>query len=197
MIMEKEYKDKVADIIKFSVRGYDRFLTIADSGNVSRRYQDGILITASGVSLKEVTEDSVLYVGMDGMTLSNSAGLKPSKETPLHLAIYRLRPDVQSVYHVHPAYATVYAIKGKDIPFLTFPAKRKIIATPLVPYATPGSEELSRYVSDTISKEDRSIHSLLLKDHGIVTFEKSLELSFNLAELLEATAKISILSNLI
>ena len=195
--MEKEYKDKVADIIKFSVRGYDRFLTIADSGNVSSRYQDGILITASGVSLKEVTEDSVLYVGMDGMTLSNSAGLKPSKETPLHLAIYRLRPDVQSVYHVHPAYATVYAIKGKDIPFLTFTAKRKIIATPLVPYATPGSEELSRYVSDTISKEDRSIHSLLLKDHGIVTFEKSLELSFNLAELLEATAKISILSNLI
>lgn len=197
MIMEKEYKDKVADIIKFSVRGYDRFLTIADSGNVSSRYQDGILITASGVSLKEVTEDSVLYVGMDGMTLSNSAGLKPSKETPLHLAIYRLRPDVQSVYHVHPAYATVYAIKGKDIPFLTFTAKRKIIATPLVPYATPGSEELSRYVSDTISKEDRSIHSLLLKDHGIVTFEKSLERSFNLAELLEVTAKISILSNLI
>jgi len=195
--MEKEYKDKVADIIKFSVRGYDRFLTIADSGNVSSRYQDGILITASGVSLKEVTEDSVLYVGMDGMTLSNSAGLKPSKETPLHLAIYRLRPDVQSVYHVHPAYATVYAIKGKDIPFLTFTAKRKIIATPLVPYATPGSEELSRYVSDTISKEDRSIHSLLLKDHGIVTFEKSLERSFNLAELLEVTAKISILSNLI
>ena len=195
--MEKEYKDKVADIIKFSVRGYDRFLTIADSGNVSSRYQDGILITASGVSLKEVTEDSVLYVGMDGMTLSNSAGLKPSKETPLHLAIYRLRPDVQSVYHVHPAYATVYAIKGKDIPFLTSTAKRKIIATPLVPYATPGSEELSRYVSDTISKEDRSIHSLLLKDHGIVTFEKSLERSFNLAELLEVTAKISILSNLI
>jgi ribulose-5-phosphate 4-epimerase/fuculose-1-phosphate aldolase len=36
-----------------------------------------------------------------------------------------------------------------------------------------------------------------LKDHGIVTFEKSLELSFNLAELLEVTAKISILSNLI
>lgn len=197
MIMEKEYKDKVADIIKFSVRGYDRFLTIADSGNVSSRYQDGILITASGVSLKEVTEDSVLYVGMDGMTLSNPAGLKPSKETPLHLAIYRLRPDVQSVYHVHPAYATVYAIKGKDIPFLTSTAKRKIIATPLVPYATPGSEELSRYVSDTISKEDRSIHSLLLKDHGIVTFEKSLERSFNLAELLEVTAKISILSNLI
>ena len=195
--MEKEYKDKVADIIKFSVRGYDRFLTIADSGHVSSRYQDGILITASGVSLKEVTEDSVLYVGMDGMTLSNSAGLKPSKETPLHLAIYRLRPDVQSVYHVHPAYATVYAIKGKDIPFLTSTAKRKIIATPLVPYATPGSEELSRYVSDTISKEDRSIHSLLLKDHGIVTFEKSLERSFNLAELLEVTAKISILSNLI
>lgn len=195
--MEKEYKDKVADIIKYSVRGYDRFLTIADSGNVSSRYQNGILITASGVSLKEMTEDSVLYVGMDGKTLSNPAGLKPSKETLLHLAIYRLRPDVQSVYHVHPPYATVYAIKEKEIPFLTSTAKRKIVATLLVPYATPGSEELSRYVSDTISREDRSIHSLLLKDHGIVTFEKSLELSFNLAELLEVTAKISILSNLI
>jgi L-fuculose-phosphate aldolase len=197
MIMEKEYKDKVADIIKYSVRGYDRFLTIADSGNVSSRYKNGILITASGVSLKEVTEDRVLYVGMDGKPISNPAGLEPSKETQLHLAIYRLRPDVQSVYHVHPAYATAYAIKGKEIPFLTSTAKRKIIATPLVPYATPGSEELSCYVSDTISREDRSIHSLLLKDHGIVTFEKSLELSFNLAELLEVTAKISILSNLI
>jgi L-ribulose-5-phosphate 4-epimerase len=194
MIVEKEYQDKVAEIIKYSVLGYDRFLTIADSGNVSSRYQDGILITASGVSLKEVTDDSVLYVGMDGKTLSNPAGLKPSKETPLHLAIYRLRPDVQSVYHVHPAYATAYAIKGKEIPFLTSTAKHKIIATPLVPYAPPGSEELSRYVGDTISREDGSLHSLLLKDHGIVTFEKSLEQSFHLAELLEMTAKISILS---
>jgi L-fuculose-phosphate aldolase len=197
MIMEEEYKDKVADIIKYSVRGYDRFLTMADSGNVSSRYQSGILITATGVSLKEVTEDRVLYVGMDGEIVSNPARLKPSKETPLHLAIYRLRPDVQSVYHVHSPYATVYAIKGKEIPFLTSTAKGKIIAAPLVPYATPGSEELSRYVSDILSREDRSIHSLLLKDHGIVTFEKSLERSFNLAELIEVTAKISILSNLI
>ncbi|MCE5281494.1 MAG: class II aldolase/adducin family protein [Deltaproteobacteria bacterium] len=192
--MEKEYRDKLADIIKYSVLGYDRFLTIADSGNVSSRHQEGILITASGVSLKEVTKESVLYVGMDGEVLSNPAGLKPSKETQMHLAIYRQRPDVQSVYHVHPAYATIYAIKGKEIPFLTSTAKRKIIATPLVPYAPPGSEELGRYVSDTLSREDRSIHSLLLKDHGIVTFETSLERSFYLAELLEMTAKIAILS---
>ena len=192
--MEKEYRDKLTDIIKYSVWGYDRFLTIADSGNVSSRYRHGILITASGVSLKEVTKESVLYVGMDGEVLSNPAGLKPSKETQMHLAIYRVRPDVQSVYHVHPAYATIYAVKGKEIPFLTSTAKRKIVATPLVPYAAPGSEELGRYVSDILSREDRSIHSLLLKDHGIVTFETSLERSFYLAELIEMTARIAILS---
>ncbi len=194
MEKETEYRDKLADIIKYSALGYDRFLTIADSGNVSSRYRDGILITASGVSLKEVTEDGVLYVGMNGEVLSNPGGLKPSKETQMHLAIYRQRPDVQGVYHVHPAYATTYAVKGKEIPFLTSTAKRKIVAAPLVPYAPPGSEELGRYVSDALSREDRSIHSLLLKDHGIVTFGESLEQSFFLAELLEMTARISILS---
>jgi L-fuculose-phosphate aldolase len=195
--MDREYRAKVADIIKYSVRGYDRFLTIADSGNVSSRYRDGVLITATGVSLKEVTQGSVLYVGADGQILSNPDGLKPSKETPLHLAIYRLRPDVESVYHVHPPFATTFAIKGKEIPFLTSTAKRKLVTTPLVPPAPPGSEELSRHVGDLLSGKDSAIHSLLLQDHGIVTFEKSLERSFHLAELLETTAKMAILSKLV
>jgi len=195
MIQEKERSELISDIIKYSALGYERFLTIADSGNVSCRFGDGILVTGSGVELGEVTENGILHLDMNGNILSNPLGLKPSKEASMHLSIYRLRPDVNSIYHVHPAYTTAYAVKGMTIPFLTSTAKRKIVKTPLVPYAEPGSEKLGDYVAEAIlATGNESIKSLLLEGHGILTFADSVKLSFQLAELLEVTAKIAFLS---
>ena len=40
----------------------------------------------------------------------------PSTESLLHHAIYRARPDVESVMHSHSLFATVAAVMGRPIP---------------------------------------------------------------------------------
>lgn len=192
--MNKDYEKCINEIIKYSLLGYQRNLTIADSGNVSCRYRDGILVTRSKSSLGELTDKDILYVSMDGSVLEGEKDAVPSKETKMHLHLYQNRPDVQCVYHVHPPYSTVYAVKGKEIPFLTSTSRRKIGRAPLVPYADPGSDELAMYVEETIVGDtEKKLNALLLEKHGIMTFADSIGKSFQLAELLEITAKIALL----
>ncbi len=196
--MNTEYEKCVRDIKKYSLLGYQRNLTIADSGNVSCRYKDGILVTRSGSALGEITDRDILYVGMDGKVLAGEEGAVPSKETKMHLHVYKERTDVQCVYHVHPPYSTVYAVRGKEIPFPTSTSRRKIGRAPLVPYADPGSEELAEYVREAIMQDtEKKLNVLLLEKHGIMTFADSVRKSFQLAELLEITAKIALLEHFV
>ena len=81
--MDQGYKDKIADIIKYAALGYNRFLTISDSGNVSCRHGEGILVTASGVSLGEVETDTILFVDMDGEIIDKVDLGSPIRTTPL------------------------------------------------------------------------------------------------------------------
>ena len=85
-------------------------------GNVSLRTQDGFLITPSGFSLGTLTEDQLAKVDFAGRPL---VGSRPSRESPMHLAIYRAREDVQAIVHNHSPHATALACllePGRPIP---------------------------------------------------------------------------------
>ncbi|SDA17216.1 methylthioribulose 1-phosphate dehydratase [Sphingomonas sp. NFR15] len=71
----------------------------ATSGNYSVRLDDGsIAVTVSGRHKGRLGEDDVMRVSAEGASLD---GKKPSAETALHLAIYRLFPDAGAVLHSH------------------------------------------------------------------------------------------------
>ncbi|MDF0487658.1 methylthioribulose 1-phosphate dehydratase [Sphingomonas sp. H39-1-10] len=71
----------------------------ATSGNYSVRLDDGsIAVTVSGRHKGRLSEDDVMRVSAEGASLD---GKKPSAETALHLAIYRLFPDAGAVLHSH------------------------------------------------------------------------------------------------
>ncbi|MBE3117918.1 MAG: class II aldolase/adducin family protein [Candidatus Atribacteria bacterium] len=98
-------------ICGFARRCYERRLVGAAGGNVSARLpgSDTILVTATGVSLGSVMRDDSVGASIDGQPESGRAQRHPSKETCLHLAIYRERPLVNPVYlvveidrHRHP-----------------------------------------------------------------------------------------------
>jgi methylthioribulose-1-phosphate dehydratase len=82
-----------------------RGLCPATGGNFSARLDAGaILITASGVDKANITERDLIRVRGDGAVDGNG---KPSAETALHLAVYRLAPDAGAVLHVHSVAAAV------------------------------------------------------------------------------------------
>lgn len=178
----------------FSHLSYDRNLVTAAGGNVSMRCGDLVVITASGVSLRNVDEGGIIICDLDGNVLGDDHGLRPSKELHIHLDIYKVRPEVRGVIHVHPPYAVAYTYHGKEIPMATGSAEMKLKRVPIVPYAWPGTGSLAQMTAEAVSGAGNDINCVVLQRHGIVAYEQSLEAAFNVAELTEDTARIATLA---
>ena len=75
-------------------------------GHVSARSADGrsVLMKPNGLGLEEVTPGDVLALSLDGVRLSGAGPIH--LEYVLHTEIYKARPDIGSVVHTHPPYAT-------------------------------------------------------------------------------------------
>ena len=69
-------------------------------GNISMRIDENtVAITPSGVCKGTVKEDELAVVTLDGDVVAGCK--KPSCETPMHLAAYIHRPEVNAVIHAH------------------------------------------------------------------------------------------------
>lgn len=154
-------------------------------GNISARLDnEWILITPSGVNKGALKPHQILKVHLrEGIVDGNG---KPSVETPLHLEIYRTRPDVNAVVHAHPPYATAFASAGIALTEPVFPEMIvRFGEIPLVPYATPGTERLAELVAEALVDHDAA----LLQNHGAITVGRTIEEACGLMEALEWTAK--------
>jgi len=129
-------KDKVSeykkDLAKFSRLSYDRGLVAARGGNLSIRIPgtERVLITPSGISLRDITPDIIIEIDIHGNLSRGKKSLKPSKETPFHTSIYRLRNDVFAIAHLHPPFATALSLKDKPFPILTAPGMVNLVKVP-------------------------------------------------------------------
>ena len=87
----------------------------ANDGNLSARCPDGhVLITPSGLYKGDVTPELLLELTLEGDVVSPGP-LPPSTETPMHLAVYRARPEVGGVVHTHSPYAVCMASRKEDL----------------------------------------------------------------------------------
>lgn len=112
--MLEELKEKVfkanLDLVKHG-------LVIFTWGNVSGidRDKNLVVIKPSGVSYDAMTADDMVVVDLNtGNVVEGS--LKPSSDTPTHLALYRAFPEIGGVVHTHSTYATAWAQAGIDLP---------------------------------------------------------------------------------
>ena len=85
------------------------------SGNVSCRWQDGMLITPTGMAYGDIRPRDVVLVDAKG-EVADKKSRKPSSEWRFHLAAYGARPDMNAVVHTHSLHATVLACAHKPIP---------------------------------------------------------------------------------
>lgn len=79
--------------------------TPATGGNFSARTEAGYLVTASGRDKTRIQADDLLLCDLDGRVLSGDG--KPSAESDLHAALYRLDPTINCVLHTHTLASTV------------------------------------------------------------------------------------------
>jgi L-fuculose-phosphate aldolase len=85
-------------------------LVVGTAGNVSVREGDLVAVTPTGVRYAALTPELVGVHRLDGTAVE--APLQPTSELPLHLAVYRARPDAGAVVHTHPVAAT--ALRDRD-----------------------------------------------------------------------------------
>lgn len=153
------------------------------AGNVSVRYQDGMLITPTGTPYEQMTEDSIVYVDKDG---KHEEGKLPSSEWQFHLAVYEARPELDAVVHNHALNCAAASILGEPIPAIHY----MIACTgtdhiPCVPYATFGTHKLADYVREGI----KGSKAILLAHHGLITADKTLDKALSIAHEVEVIAE--------
>ena len=153
-------------------------------GNVSVRLGGSVLATPSGACKGFLSPEDLVLTDLEGSPLAGRS--RPSSELRMHLRIYRLRSDVRAVVHAHPPTATGFAIAGEAFDECVVP---EVIATlgrvPIVPYATPSTEELPDRLAPFVASHD----ALLLANHGVVTYAGGLARAIDLMESIEQAAR--------
>ncbi len=180
-----------AEILEVGRRLYEHRLIVALQGNLSARVgEDRILATPAGVCKGTLKREDLLEVDLEGRPVGEG---KPSSELAMHLAIYRIRPDVAAVVHGHPSYATAHASAGRGLDDCLLP---EVVAglgrVPLSRYATPGTSQVAEAVAEFIGQHD----AVLLRNHGVVTCGHDMMCAYYKMETVEHLAHISLIADL-
>lgn len=153
------------------------------SGNISARYDRGMLITPSGVACGEIAAEEIVAMSLDGAVAGGAA--KPSSEWRMHAGIYLARPDVHAIVHAHSDFATTLAVMKRPIPaFHYMVAMLGGSDIRCAPYATFGSAELAGHAVAAL--EGRK--ACLLAHHGQIAVGATLEEALRLAHEVETLA---------
>ncbi len=182
---ENELKKQICDIGK---RIYDRKMVAANDGNISVKLSDNeYLCTPTGVSKGFMTPEYICKVDKDGNILQANEGFRPSSEIRMHMRVYQKRPDVNSVVHAHPTFATAFAVAG--IPLtqpITAEAVISLGSVPIAPYGTPSTMELLDAIEPYLEHFDQ----VLLEHHGALTWGQDLQTAYFKMESVEFYAEL-------
>jgi len=157
-------------------------------GNISCRIDDNhMVITPSGIKYEDLSSDDMVLVHMDD--LSYEGNYKPSAETPIHVAIYKDRNDVNAIVHNHSLYASVIAASEKRVlPYLEDMAMILGPDVRVTEHAWTGSKELCEQV--VAGLKDR--FAVILQSHGAICVGRDMEEAFTACNILEKSCQIQV-----
>lgn len=184
-------KDIKNELIKYGDTIDTKGFSPGTSGNISVRYKDKIIITASGVSNGNLKHKDLVMIDFEGKCLDRCSGLssdkKASSEKMLHVEFYRKRPDINAIIHVHPPFLSSFAAARKS---LEEPVMAENVyyfgKIPLADYALPSSAKL---VNNTAKYFDK-YNAVLMANHGFIVGDINLAQAYLKLELAESYAQV-------
>lgn len=161
-------------------------LTPGMSGNMSFRYGENLLITASGSANGYLEKDDIVLTDFDGSPVDGETK-RPSSEKLMHIEIYKKRPDLNVILHVHSPYLSSFAAAGipLDKPIMaenTFYFGKILLAD----YALPSTVELAKNTAKYFDEYD----AVLMANHGFVVASDNIKDAYLKLELAESYAQI-------
>ena len=178
------YDKLINELIEYGRLAGVKNTALSQSGNISARYNDKIIITATGTANGYLKREDFTVIDYNGRKIE---GMKnPSSEKMLHIKFYQMRPDINYIFHVHSPYLTAFASAGKS---LDQPVLAEIVycfgKIPLAEYALPGSKDLVDNTSIYFNDYD----VVLMANHGVIVGANTIEQVYLNLELCEAYAQ--------
>jgi len=155
-------------------------------GNVSCRIdEDTFAITPSGRAYETLQASDIVLINL--RDLSYTGKIKPSSETRIHGAVYRLKPDINFVIHTHqPNASVVSAVDADQGCLMTLDSDgngQPGGGIAFADYGLPGSKKLAEAVERALSVSDSK--AILMRHHGALCFGRDAEEAFKVAANLE------------
>ncbi|MCB8882248.1 aldolase [Acidisoma cellulosilytica] len=179
-------------ICTFARSLFERGLTPGSSGNISARLPEGgWLMTPTDASMGFLDPARISKLDANAAWIS---GDKPTKEIPLHTALYDTRHGAGAIVHLHSTHSVAVSMLPEIDPRAVLPPLTpyylmRVGQTALVPYHRPGDPQVASAIRGLAGKYS----AVLLANHGPVVAGKSLEAAVYAMEELEETAKLYLL----
>ncbi len=172
----------IDEMIQWGKRFHKLGVVQGQEGNLSFRTKLGFIITGSGITLDDLTKDTVVEVrgvvfGLNKPSVYVKGQVVPSMETLLHSGIYEALPEINVIFHTH----------ANDV--LKVADKIGIPSTDLEQPA--GSEKLSEEAVNFL-KLNMSVRYFVLKNHGVITLGATMSEAGKLMEEMHNKAKNSV-----
>lgn len=162
-------------------------LTRGAGGNLSiyNRTEALMAITPSGIPYEEITPEDVMVMRLDGTIVEGNK--TPSSEHAMHAIVYRNRPDVGGMLHVHSTFAVTLACLNEELPAIDYMvAYAHGRSVKCAPYASFGTPALAENAMKTMGNQN----AVLLANHGMNVVGPDLPKAFAIAEQLEFCAEL-------
>jgi len=178
------------EICEIGRRVYDKGFAAANDGNISIRVgENEVLCSPTMICKGFMKPEDICAVDLDGNQIGGTR--KRTSEILLHLTIMKERPDVRAVVHCHPPHATAFAVAREPIPQCVLPEVEVFMGeVAFAPYETPGGQAFA----DTVKPFLNASNTLVLTNHGTVTFGKDLVDAYWKTEILDAYCRILLLA---
>ena len=141
-----------------------------------------------------IKAEHICVCDLDGNLVEDN-GFLPTVELPMHLAIYRARPEINAIVHSHPLYSSAFAATGEVLPFLL--AESGIFlggSVPCAEYGLIGSATLGDHIVAALGQDKRAA---LLRSHGAVVLGTDLEDAFILSDFVEHAAYVAYMAKIV
>ncbi len=213
MVATLDQESAARALIDMSRVLYDRGWMEGTGGNLSLRLagaQDMAVITASGRSKGELTAEDCVHVhATTGRPLHERAP-RPSAETDVHAALYRVLPGVGAVAHVHSPYATLAAthaatptargrvlrVEGLELAKVLLTRAATLLEVPVFEN-WPDVSRLGCEVAARIGGEGSGPPVLLVAGHGATAWGRTLAEARDRLECLEALCRLRLMADLL
>jgi L-fuculose-phosphate aldolase len=178
------------EICEIGGRIYARHFVAGNAGNITCRLSGDVVVSTPTLICKGFMQpDDLCTLDLEGRQLS---GRRPvTSEIRLHLEVYNRNPGVKAVVHSHPPHATAFAVAREDIPTGILPEVDVFLGVvPRAEYGTPSEAEFAQTIRPFIGRAN----TVVLSNHGTVSWGQSVEQAYWYTEILDAYCHVLLLA---